>query len=127
MGRHSKRRQSGAVRRLPSGRYQARVRDQITNELVSIGTLLAFIIVCAGVWVLRKTDPNLPRPFRTPFVWVVAPLGIVTCGAMMAWLPWDTWVRLAIWSIIGLAIYFLYSIRHAKPPRWKLIEQPAAE
>src|SRR5256714_1759521 len=99
----------------------------ILGELVSIGTLAAFVIVCFGIMVLRRTHPNAKRPFRTPFVWVVAPLGIVTCGAMMAWLAWGTWVRLAIWRLIGLVIYFLYSVRHARPPRWKLIEQPAAE
>ena len=103
----------------------------ILGELVSIGTLAAFVIVCFGIMVLRRTHPHAKRPFRTPFVWIVAPLGILTCGAMMAWLPWDTWVRLAIWTAIGLAIYFLYSVRHAKPPRWQLVEEvpaaPAAE
>jgi len=96
----------------------------ILGELVSIGTLAAFVIVCFGIMVLRRTHPNAKRPFRTPFVWIVAPLGILTCGAMMAWLPWDTWVRLAVWTVVGLAIYVLYSIRHAKPPRWKLLENP---
>lgn len=100
----------------------------ILGELVSIGTLLAFVIVCFGVMVLRLTRPKVARPFRTPFVWIVAPLGIVMCGAMMAWLPMDTWLRLGAWTVIGIVIFFVYSLRHVKPPRWKLEDakpQPA--
>jgi APA family basic amino acid/polyamine antiporter len=97
----------------------------ILGELVSIGTLLAFVIVCAGVMVLRVTKPRAVRPFRTPFVWVAAPLGIIMCGGMMSWLPLDTWLRLVGWTIIGLIIYFAYGIRHAKPPRWHIKEHPA--
>jgi APA family basic amino acid/polyamine antiporter len=90
----------------------------ILGELVSIGTLAAFVIVCAGVMVLRVRVPNASRPFRTPFVWVVAPLGIAMCLFMMVFLPLDTWARLALWTVLGLAIYFLYSVKHAKPPRY---------
>jgi APA family basic amino acid/polyamine antiporter len=86
----------------------------LLGELVSIGTLLAFVIVCGGVWVLRHTQPDLPRPFRTPWVPVVPLLGIITCGGLMAWLPLDTWIRLAVWMAIGLAIYFLYGRHHSK-------------
>jgi APA family basic amino acid/polyamine antiporter len=90
----------------------------ILGELVSIGTLAAFVIVCAGVMVLRVRAPGAPRPFRTPLVWITAPLGIAMCLFMMVFLPLDTWLRLAAWTVIGLAIYRLYSVRHAKPPRY---------
>jgi APA family basic amino acid/polyamine antiporter len=92
----------------------------ILGELVSIGTLAAFVIVCAGVMVLRLKAPDANRPFRTPLVWVVAPLGIAMCLFMMAFLPLDTWLRLAAWTLIGLAIYRLYSVKHARPSRYKI-------
>ncbi|MGA7674677.1 MAG: amino acid permease [Rhizomicrobium sp.] len=98
----------------------------ILGELVSIGTLLAFVIVCFGVMVLRIAKPNAKRPFRTPFVWIVAPLGIGMCAFMMAFLPFDTWLRLLVWTIIGTLIYIGYSVHHAKPPRWHIEEHPAA-
>jgi basic amino acid/polyamine antiporter, APA family len=80
----------------------------LLGELVSIGTLLAFVIVCGGILVLRSKQPDLPRPFRTPMVPLVPILGILICGYMMYGLPVDTWLRLAIWMAIGLLIYFLY-------------------
>ena len=86
----------------------------LLGELVSIGTLLAFVIVSAGVLVLRYRQPNLHRPFRTPFVPLVPILSILICGYMMTGLPGDTWLRLAIWLIIGLAIYFFYGNKHSK-------------
>jgi APA family basic amino acid/polyamine antiporter len=86
----------------------------LLGELVSIGTLLAFAIVCAGVLVLRYTDPARPRPFRTPGVPVVPFLGIVACVYLMIQLPKDTWARLIVWMAIGLAIYFLYGRKHSK-------------
>jgi basic amino acid/polyamine antiporter, APA family len=95
----------------------------ILGELVSIGTLLAFIIVCVGVMILRITKPRLVRPFKTPLVWLVAPGGILMCGAMMYWLPLDTWLRLIVWTAIGIVIYFVYSRRHVKAPRWSLQEK----
>jgi APA family basic amino acid/polyamine antiporter len=94
----------------------------VLGELVSIGTLLAFVIVCLGVLILRVTKPNAIRPFRTPLVWLVAPAGMAVCGAMMYWLPPDTWARLGIWTLIGVVIYFGYSIRHAVPVRWHIRE-----
>jgi APA family basic amino acid/polyamine antiporter len=97
----------------------------ILGELVSIGTLLAFTIVCAGILVLRISRPNYHRPFRTPLVWVVAPLGMAMCIFMMAFLPLDTWLRLVVWTLIGLVIYFVYGQHHAKPPRFVLSKQPA--
>jgi APA family basic amino acid/polyamine antiporter len=86
----------------------------LLGELVSIGTLLAFVIVCAGIILLRRTQPDLPRPFRTPMVPLVPTLGILICGYMMYGLPKDTWLRLIIWMGIGLLIYFVYGRRHSK-------------
>ena len=84
------------------------------GHLVSIGTLLAFVIVCAGVLVLRYKQPDLPRPFRTPLVPFVPIMGILICFGLMAFLPRDTWIRLLVWLAIGLAIYFLYGKSHSK-------------
>ena len=86
----------------------------LLGELVSIGTLLAFVIVCGGIIVLRRNRPELPRPFRTPMVPLVPILGIVVCLGMMAFLPLDTWLRLAIWMALGLAIYFFYGRHHSR-------------
>jgi len=86
----------------------------LLGELVSIGTLLAFAIVCAGVLVLRYTDPDRPRPFRTPLVPLVPIGGIVACVYLMLGLPVDTWARLIVWMAIGLVIYFLYGRHHSK-------------
>jgi len=69
---------------------------------------------------LRVTAPNAHRPFRTPLVWFTAPAGIVSCGLMMASLSTATWVRLVLWTIIGLGIYFAYSWHHAAPSKWKV-------
>ena len=84
------------------------------GSLVSIGTLLAFVIVSVGVLALRIREPNLPRPFKTPWVWVVAPLGAVSALGLMFALPGRTWARLLIWLAIGLVIYFSYGIRKSK-------------
>jgi APA family basic amino acid/polyamine antiporter len=85
----------------------------ILGELVSIGTLLAFTIVCIGVLVLRLRQPELPRPFRVPAPWFTCIAGALICAAMMISLPRDTWVRLVIWTAIGLAIYAFYGYRHS--------------
>ncbi len=86
----------------------------ILGELVSIGTLLAFVIVCAGVWVLRKRRPDLNRPFKTPWVPFVPIMGIVISSLLMLSLPFDTWLRLIVWLVIGLVIYFTYGRYHSK-------------
>jgi len=89
------------------------------GSLVSIGTLLAFVIVSIGVLVLRIREPELPRTFKTPAVWVVAPLGALSALYLMASLPWRTWERLIIWFIIGIVFYFFYGVRRsnlAQPP-----------
>jgi APA family basic amino acid/polyamine antiporter len=86
----------------------------ILGELVSIGTLMAFVIVCAGVWVLRRKQPDLYRPFKTPLVPLVPILGILISLALMASLPGGTWLRLIIWLIIGMVIYFGYGRHHSR-------------
>jgi APA family basic amino acid/polyamine antiporter len=86
----------------------------ILGELVSIGTLLAFVIVCGGVWVLRRTRPEIPRPFKTPLVPWVPIGGMLACLYLMSGLPHGTWYRLGIWLAIGLAIYFLYGRHHSR-------------
>src|SRR6267154_2590922 len=80
----------------------------IVGEMTSIGTLLAFVLVCLGVIILRKREPNLPRAFKTPWVPVVPILGIITCTVMMFSLPLGTWIRLIVWLLIGLCVYFFY-------------------
>jgi basic amino acid/polyamine antiporter, APA family len=93
--------------------FAALIPIGILGELVSIGTLLAFVIVCAGVWLLRRRRPDLPRPFRTPLVPLVPILGIVISLFLMIALPLDTWLRLVVWLVIGLAIYFGYGRKHS--------------
>ena len=83
-------------------------------SLVSIGTLLAFVIVCAAVLLLRKREPTLHRPFKTPLVWFTAPAGIAFCLYLMYFLPLRTWIRLLVWLAIGLVIYFGYGKSHSK-------------
>ena len=97
----------------------------LLGELVSVGTLVAFIVVCLGVMILRKRAPHVHRPFRTPLVWVTAPLGILICGVMIGFLPMDTWIRFVVWTAVGTAIYFLYSVKHAVPPRHRIDIKPA--
>jgi basic amino acid/polyamine antiporter, APA family len=86
----------------------------ILGELVSIGTLLAFAIVCVSILILRKKRPELPRPFRTPFVPVVPILGAAICIIQMVSLPWQTWTRLLLWMALGFLIFFLYGFRKSK-------------
>jgi APA family basic amino acid/polyamine antiporter len=86
----------------------------VLSELVSIGTLLAFTIVCISIVVLRKTQPELNRPFKTPYVPFIPLLGAAVCLLQMASLPWSTWLRLIGWTVAGLIIYFLYGIRKSK-------------
>ncbi|MFZ0878372.1 MAG: amino acid permease [Candidatus Acidiferrales bacterium] len=89
----------------------------ILGELVSIGTLLAFVIVCAGVWVLRRRSPELARPFRTPWVPFVPIMGMGVSLLMMLGLPGDTWIRLVVWLIIGMVLYYFYGRHHSRVQR----------
>jgi APA family basic amino acid/polyamine antiporter len=87
---------------------------QLVGEMTSIGTLFAFVLVCGGILLMRKSHPNLPRPFRTPLVPLVPILGILANLALMAGLGWENWARLFIWMAIGLVVYFTYSRHHSK-------------
>lgn len=93
--------------------FAAFVPVRIVGEMVSIGTLFAFILVCIGIMFMRKSDPTTPRPFRAPWVPFTPIAGIVVCLSMMLSLPGDTWLRLAIWMILGIIIYFFYGKKHS--------------
>ncbi len=90
------------------------IPGDIVGEMTSIGTLFAFILVCIGVWIMRKRRPDIPRGFVVPALPVISVLGVVTCGAMIFGLGWTNWLRLFIWMAIGLVIYFAYSRHHSK-------------
>ena len=90
------------------------VPAQVAGEMTSIGTLLAFTLVCAAVLVVRRTMPDVHRAFKTPFVPFVPIMGILTCLCMMCFLPADTWIRLVLWMLIGLDVYAGYGIKHSK-------------
>ena len=85
----------------------------VLGDLVSMGTLVAFTAVCAGVWMLRHTRPELPRPFRVPRVGVISTLGILSCLFLLLQMNWYNWVLMAVWTVLGLAIYALYGFRHS--------------
>lgn len=89
------------------------VPAQVAGEMTSIGTLLAFTLVCAAVLVVRRTMPDAPRAFKTPFVPYVPILGILTCVTMMCFLPADTWIRLVLWMLIGVDVYVSYGVKHS--------------
>jgi APA family basic amino acid/polyamine antiporter len=93
--------------------FAAFVPARVVGEMTSIGTLFAFILVCLGVVIMRKTMPNAPRAFKTPLVPLIPYLGVFTCLFMMVFLPLDTWIRLIVWMILGLDIYLAYGIRHS--------------
>ena len=90
------------------------VPGDIVGEMTSIGTLFAFMLVCAGVWIMRRRRPDLVCGFTVPALPVVAVLGIVVCGAMVYGLGWTNWLRLLVWLLIGFVIYFGYSRKHSK-------------
>ncbi len=91
------------------GAFAAFIPGDVVGDMTSIGTLFAFILVCAAVIILRKTDPDLPRQFKTPWVPIVPILGIIVCAAMIFGLGWTNWLRLFGWLAIGFVIYFGYS------------------
>ncbi len=95
-------------------------------DLVSIGTLFAFVIVSASVWLLRVSDPDLPRAFRTPFVPFVSTMGVLVNGGLMFWLGRDNWIRLIAWLLVGLVVYFGYGRRHSALNREALAVEAAA-
>jgi basic amino acid/polyamine antiporter, APA family len=85
-----------------------------TYDLTNVGTLFAFALVCAGVLVLRVKEPDRPRPFKVPLVWIIAPLGVVACVFIMVGLPTQAWERFGIWLVIGIVLYALYGYKHSK-------------
>jgi APA family basic amino acid/polyamine antiporter len=97
-----------------TGLFAAFVPGDIVGDMTSIGTLFAFILVCIGVWILRVRSPELPRQFRTPLVPLVPILGVIVCSAMILGLGWTNWLRLGVWLVVGLLIYFAYGIRHSR-------------
>jgi APA family basic amino acid/polyamine antiporter len=96
------------------GAFAAFVPGDIVGDMTSIGTLFAFMLVCAGVWIMRVKNPEIPRQFKTPLVPLVPILGIIVCGAMIAGLGWTNWARLIGWLLIGFVIYFGYSRHNSK-------------
>ena len=96
------------------GIFACFIPQDIVGDMTSIGTLFAFMLVSAGVWIMRVKNPELKRGFRTPLVPLVPILGILVCGAMIFGLGWANWMRLFIWMAIGFVVYFTYSIKHSK-------------
>jgi len=96
------------------GIFGAFVPEDVVGNMTSIGTLFAFSLVCIGTWVMRVKEPGLKREFRVPAVEVVSSLGVLTCALMIFGLGWPNWMRLGVWLIVGLFIYFGYGIKHSK-------------
>ena len=96
------------------GAFAGFLPEDVVGSMTSIGTLFAFMIVCAGVWILRVKRPEIPREFKTPFVPLLPILGIIVCGAMIFGLGWTNWLRLGVWLVIGLLIYVFYGRKHSK-------------
>jgi APA family basic amino acid/polyamine antiporter len=97
-----------------TGIFAAFIPEDVVGEMTSIGTLFAFMLVCAGVWIMRARRPDLERTFRVPALPVVATLGIIVCGAMIYGLGWTNWARLIVWLFIGLVFYFAYGKSHSR-------------
>jgi basic amino acid/polyamine antiporter, APA family len=94
--------------------FAAFIPENIVGEMTSIGTLFAFMLVCAGVWIMRVRRPDIPRGFVVPALPLVAVLGIITCGLMIYGLGWTNWLRLAVWLVIGLLLFFGYARKHSR-------------
>jgi APA family basic amino acid/polyamine antiporter len=97
-----------------TGLFGGFIPEDVVGEMTSIGTLFAFILVCIGVWIMRRKRPDLPRSFRVPAVPLVATAGVLVCGSMIYGLGWTNWLRLIVWLIIGLVFYFSYGKKHSK-------------
>jgi APA family basic amino acid/polyamine antiporter len=97
-----------------TGLFAAFLPEDIVGEMTSIGTLFAFVLVCIGVWILRRKRPDLQRAFKVPAVPLVSTAGVLICGAMIYGLGWTNWLRLLVWLAIGLVFYFTYGVRHSK-------------
>jgi basic amino acid/polyamine antiporter, APA family len=94
--------------------FAAFIPEDVVGEMTSIGTLFAFMLVCAGVWIMRVRRPDLERGFTVPMLPVVAVLGIVVCGLMIVGLGWTNWLRLIVWLALGLVIYWSYGRHRSK-------------
>jgi len=105
---------SNALFFLFTGLFAAFLPEDVVGEMTSIGTLFAFVLVCIGVWILRRRRPYLPRAFRVPAVPVVSTLGVIVCSSMIYGLGWTNWMRLLVWLLIGMVIYFTYSVKHSR-------------
>jgi APA family basic amino acid/polyamine antiporter len=97
-----------------TGAFGGFIPEDVVGEMTSIGTLFAFILVCIGVWIMRRKRPDLPRAFRVPAVPLVSTAGVLVCGSMIYGLGWTNWLRLIVWLIIGLVFYFSYGKSHSK-------------
>jgi basic amino acid/polyamine antiporter, APA family len=97
-----------------TGLFAAFIPEDIVGEMTSIGTLFAFVLVCAGVWILRIQRPEVKRAFRVPAVPFVSTAGIIVCGSMIYGLGWTNWMRLLVWLGIGLVFYFSYGNKHSR-------------
>ena len=97
-----------------TGLFAAFLPEDIVGEMTSIGTLFAFVLVCIGIWILRRRRPDLPRAFKVPAVPFVSTAGVIICSAMIYGLGWTNWMRLLVWLLIGLVIYFSYGRKHSK-------------
>jgi APA family basic amino acid/polyamine antiporter len=104
------------------GLFSAFIPGDIVGDMTSIGTLFAFMLVCAAVIVMRKSEPDMPRQFKTPLVPFVPILGILVCGAMIFGLGWPNWLRLGGWLVIGFVIYFGYSRYHSRLQHGEVVE-----
>ena len=107
-----------------TGLFAGFIPEDIVGEMTSIGTLFAFVLVCIGVWILRVRRPDLPRAFKAPAVPFVSPAGVIVCGSMIYGLGWTNWLRLGVWLVIGLVIYFSYGRRHSKVQTLAGIAEP---
>jgi APA family basic amino acid/polyamine antiporter len=96
------------------GLFAAFVPGSVAGDLTSFGTLFAFVLVSAGVWILRRKEPNIERPFRAPLVPIVPILGVIICGGMIVALDAQTLKVAFLWMAVGLVVYFLYSRKHSK-------------
>ena len=83
-------------------------------DLTNIGTLFAVILVCIGIWVLRRREPNRPRSFKTPWVPLIPILGVLSCVSLMVFLPRITWIRFGLWLLAGMFVYFFYGFRRSR-------------
>jgi basic amino acid/polyamine antiporter, APA family len=108
-----------------TGLFAGFIPEDIVGEMTSIGTLFAFVLVCVGVWILRRKRPDLPRAFRVPAVPFVSTAGVIVCGAMIYGLGWTNWLRLIVWLLIGLVVYFTYGCKHSKVQALQVEPKPA--